>query len=424
MHEDEGGLTLVEMMVAIMLIGIIMMAMASVLVTSAYSIRGSERVVHSTQLGNQMVEELLALPFEHAALYEDDAEDHYGGSTFEDKDLVLLPEPDDIDDREPRVPAAVRTVEHEGIEFTVETAVVWVDDDGTDEAQDYKRLVIMLTWEHRGEERTARTEAMRSPDPAEHPLRATVIPDVIRLVDRGDSHNAGMNDGEFEVHVRAVEPQSGVQLTYLDRYEEESASKNFTAVAGSEKTEWVYKFDNNSESFANGGTLFEVTGTSLVGDVERTTMGRGVFLHDLEFEPELVSLDVVEPDDDGNVPVRTEDGSAEACSGLELEATVTGAMRNDPLTLYFLDGPEGERLGEVLEGEDEPRPHSADAIDSTIYGATYELSLQADDLHFVDDADSVIVELVMGRSADDAEPVFHEETVGLTWLEEGEPCPA
>ena len=430
-RDDEDGLTLVEMMVAIMVLGVVMMAMASVLVTSAHSIRGSERVVHSTQIGSLLVEELLALAFEDVALYEKDAEDHYGGSTFEGRDLVLLPEPSDSKDpeeiekaREDHVPRAHNTLNHEGVEFTVETAVVWEDDSGTEEAQDYKRLIIMLTWEHRGEVRTARTEAIRSPDPAEHPLRATVVPDVIRLVDRGVAY-AGTNDASFKIHVTAVEPQSSVTLKYNDRGNEAQGPKQFTAVAGSEKTEWQYTFSTNGEEWANGGTLFEVTGTSLIGEVERTTMGRGVFLHDLEFNSDEIDIDVPEADEDGALPIfTTDDGESGACSSVDITATVEGAMRNDPLMLYFLDDLEGDRLGEIHEDEDEPRPMSFDSTGATVYGATYRLTLEPGELLYEEQAESMVLEFMIGRSADAADPIFLETEVELSWLEEGAPCPA
>jgi hypothetical protein len=396
-RDNEDGLSLVEMMVAMVVVAIVLMAMASVAIASMISTQRSEAVVASTQLGNEILEEYLALPFEMLALYDSEAEDHFGvAAEFEDEPLYTIPDPLV---RDPRVPVPLRTaVEHQGISFDVETAIVEVDEDATKSGQDYRRVIVLLTWEVRGDTRTARTEAMVTPDPEEQPVTVTIQPDVIRLLPGDAEGDRGKAEEDFTVRVDAIEPQSSVKVTYLNRsgVEQDVALDPQDAY----KTIWSKTFSNNSTTrrYANGGTLFEVTAVGQNNDRVSTTMGRVLFLEDLALgEGRLVAEpERVEVDPDGRV-----------CDGFGLVAEVTGAVRSDPLTLRF----EGD--ADVSEDDPDTPPaltfSSGEAITD---GARYSLEVTSDDLEDLDVNGQPHVQsgdeelrffLRMWRSADDAQ---------------------
>lgn len=402
MNRNDDGLTLVEMMVALLVLGVVLTAMASVSIASMISMQRSERVVDSTQLGNEILEEVLALPFEVVGLYDTEATGHFGDITFEGEDLVLFPDP--TGDRDERVPYPTHTVTRNDITFEVETAVTWVDDPATPTDQDYKRITILLTWEVRGDERTARTEATRSPEPEEQPLAVTVAPDVLEIRSDGAAE-------DFEVSVTAREPQSTVRVRWTKRDGTLSPWRDLTAT-DVHKLEWRRSITDNAESarFANGGSLLEIEGTSAANEKVTTTIGRAVFLHPLALPADRLTT---APD---TIWVHADDG---VCDPLEVHAEVIGALKSDPLTLTF-------------EGETEADSHPFRAVSGLVDGAEYELEVAPEDVRVATDVDGnpeLRFELLLLRAVDPHGPDGAELRQAVVMenvqeLAEGEPCPA
>ena len=380
--QNDDGLTLVEMMVALVVLGVVLTAMASVLITSMVSMQRSERVVHSTQLGNEVIEEYLALPYDLLGLYTTEATDHFGAATFEGEQLVLFPDPSEEPD--PRVvPEPERTVTRSGITYTVETAVTWIDDPATDVDQDYKRITVMLTWEHRGDVRTARTEGTRSPAPDEQPLTATIDPDVIKIDSNGSIDGSAYR---FDINVVAKEPQSAVRVRWTRRNGELSSWRLLESDHPHDLT-WSTRINESSVEarFANGGTLFEVEGTSAANEKVTTTIGRGVFLHDLEMPADRLTVSPT------TIWVHPDDG---ACDPLDVTMEVVGAVVSDPLSLTF-------------DGDDDADAWPFSALTKLTDGARYHLEVPADDLPVApgnDDDAELRFELRLDRPVDPDDP--------------------
>lgn len=401
MDSNEDGLTLVEMMVALLVIGVVLAAMASVSIAAMYSMQRSERVVDSTQLGNEVLEEHLALPYDVLGHYTTEATDHFGASTFEGEALVLFPDPSERDDR---VPFPSRTETRNGVEFEVETAVTWIDDPATTSDQDYKRISVLLSWEQRGVERTARTEGTRSPDPDDQPLSVTIDPDVLEIASNGAADT-------FEVRVTAREPQSTVRVRWTRRDGTLSSWRDLTAT-DVHKLAWSTTVTDNSSHarFANGGTLLEVEGTSAANEKLTTTIGRAVFLQPLDLPPARLSITPT------TVRVRSD---GEVCEPLEVTAEVVGALKSDPLTLRF----EGETEAEAF-------PFKAQA--GLTDGARYHVEVPSGDVKVVADVDGnpeVRFELLLLRAVDPQNPdgtELRRDVVlqDVVTLGEDEPCPA
>jgi prepilin-type N-terminal cleavage/methylation domain-containing protein len=399
LNGDDDGLTLVEMMVALMVIGLVLLAMASVMITSMVSIQASERVVHSTQLGNEVIEEYLATPYDLLGHDSVEATGHFAGTEFEGEDLVLLGSPDEA-------VAPRTTVTRSGITYEVETAVTWIDVEGTDTAQDYKRITVMLTWDHRGDERTSRTEATRSPAPDEQPLSVTIEPDVARL----RNSPAGAVQGGFVVTVVAKEPQAAVSVTWKKRDDTWLQPPRALGTSDPQRLVWSTTVNESNEEarFPNGGNLFVVEATSTINEKEETTIGRALFLHDLALPQER--LDVTP----GTIRIHSETG---ACDDLDITAEVIGALKSDPFTLTF----EGD-------GPEDAYPFGADT--DIVDGTRFDLRVEAADIPVVygSGAGQLSFRLDLWRGADPVEEggVHLEKTVVMNTqdLAEGVPCPA
>jgi len=315
---DEDGLTLVEMLVAIVVIGFVLMAMASVAFASLRSVQGTERITNATQLGNELLESYVALPYDDLGLYASAATTAFGGSTFDGAALVLFPNAITPDDR---IPVPTQSITRSGVVYEVTTAVVWIDDPGTASAQDYKRILVTLTWQTAGETQTARVEALRAPGPTEQPLTVTVTPDIV------DLDEDGYQTAPVTVTIEAKTPQTTVVVQWLDRDGNLAGPSSASPDAGNRT--WTLSITGNR--FGNGATLFTVTGTtSGTTEKEITTVGRGLFLQPLAFS---VPATTVSPDAVTYQPAfGTSDG--EFCTDLvRIETEVEGALLSDPVSL-------------------------------------------------------------------------------------------
>jgi prepilin-type N-terminal cleavage/methylation domain-containing protein len=406
--QNEDGLTLVEMMVALMVIGVVLTAMASVLMTAMVSMQRSERVVHSTQLGNEVLEDYLALPYDVLGLYTTEATGHFGGSTFEGEQLVLFP---DADSPDARVPEPTRTITRSNVDIEVETAITWIDDPETDSDQDYKRITVLMTWQHRGTTHTARTEATRAPAPDEQPLSVTIEPDLLRLRESPE----GAVDGSFTITVIAKEPQSAVEVTWTRRNGSILTPPRGLSSSDTHKMVWSTTITENSDNarFQNGGNLFVIEAqpaASADGKVE-TTIGRALMLHDLRLDAD--DLEVTP----SLVHVHPDDGP---CDGLGVTADIRGALKSDPFSLTFVDD-----QGDPLE---ESFPFAADT--SLVDGASFELDIDPSDLPvaYGDGEDELRFNLELLRAADPDEPdgttLTKHVVMEVRDLEVGDSCPA
>jgi prepilin-type N-terminal cleavage/methylation domain-containing protein len=172
--QDEAGMTLAEVMVAILVLGIVLSGFAAVIMTSLRAITQSEREVRATSLAQQSIEELQSIEWDAAGLYTNEvaaAPTGWNGgntSTYDGDDLVLLPTlaPDA---RLSQVPTPRYEVVHDTVPYTVDRFITWVDGDG-DGTRETKRFTAVVTWPNRsGEIRTLRAVGDRVPTQSEAP---------------------------------------------------------------------------------------------------------------------------------------------------------------------------------------------------------------------------------------------------------------
>jgi len=172
---DESGASLVEMMVALFVLGVSMTALAGVLIVNVRAVSDSQGQQAATSAALQVVEELQAMPWAYVALY--DAEVAAASSSdwgsrlteglFDGSDLITVPGPASAGARDDLYPAPTRSVERDGVTYAVDLYPLWVDRSG-DGVADTKRFVTVASWMDPIRGLTeVRTESERAPSQAE-----------------------------------------------------------------------------------------------------------------------------------------------------------------------------------------------------------------------------------------------------------------
>lgn len=402
-QDDQAGLGLVEMMVAIMIIGLVFTAMAGSLTTSLRSIHRDQTRVQATAVGNELLEELQGLPFRLAAFYSDEATDEFGSLTHDGEAIAVIP-PESP--RDPRVPSpGPRDLTRDGRSFVAETMITWVDDpaDGegsadADDTTDYKRFVVDLTWQERGRTRTATVEALRAPTASEQPLGTGIDPDIVPISDRPD----GKISQDFTVLAEAEEPQQTVEVSFLER--EASTPTGLFLNDGGGGLSWSLAITSGNYRFANGETLFTFTATTPDGETT-TVVDRALFLHTLAIRPEEVRIDGVDVTAAPVIEVTSSGGCA-----FDLTASVTGALASDSVTASWSAGPAGPTAmlsaGTTVFGADFALAHPdgadfpipANVGDTTTTDLTIDVARSADGASLAFTATGVVVERVSSCS--------------------------
>lgn len=280
-------MSLVEMMVALLVLGVVLSALASVLITSLWSVRGQEATTQATAAINDILEEAQRVEYDVAVLCDTKANTAFGGDwpsgTFEGEDLVLSP---DICDTPGEIEPE-RTVTRDGRDYVVTTAITWTDDPGdgldasdTDTTQDIKRITVDVAWTVDGETRTARNMAFRAPQLREQMLTAEVLPANGKFVQIADASGVeGANAEAFALRAIAREKMTSVEVKWVDRTGT-LQSETMVPVDSVRRLEWRHDVGVNFGPFANGGTLFRFEGTTAAGESGNVTV-RGLFLYAL-----------------------------------------------------------------------------------------------------------------------------------------------
>ncbi|MEX2618640.1 MAG: prepilin-type N-terminal cleavage/methylation domain-containing protein [Egibacteraceae bacterium] len=158
--DGDDGISLVEMLVAFVILGVVMSASASFFTTALVSVQNAESRTKATALANEELENLRVLAFDEVGFYDDD----FDGAIPPDTVLLASQRPVDA-----RAPLPEETLDASGLTVTVRRSIVWIDNTQTSAAQDYKQLRVALDWSDRGQARSVSVDSLRSPTPDEAP---------------------------------------------------------------------------------------------------------------------------------------------------------------------------------------------------------------------------------------------------------------
>lgn len=341
---DDSGMTLVEVMVALVIVGVVLSALAGVLAASLQSIRGQESTTQATAAINDILEEVQRVDYDQAVLCDSTATSVFGGTTFEvepSKTEPLVLSAAVCGSSDEVLPE--RTVTRDGRDYGVRTAITWADDDGdglgaadSDTTQDIKRIVVDVTWTSDGQARSARNVAYRAPQLLEQLVTAEVTADdgseFITIVD--DASDDGENAEAFTLRAFAREKLSSVQVSWVDR--NGNVESHAMAAVNSDGLVWEYHLHSNFGPFANGGTLFDFDATSTTGETE-VVAGRGLFLYDPMVAINTSGGPLVQTNFE-NLLVSSVDGAV--CDGQTIWMDAEGAIRSDLARATWVQGPD------------------------------------------------------------------------------------
>jgi prepilin-type N-terminal cleavage/methylation domain-containing protein len=282
---DEAGMTLAEVMVAILVLGVVLSGFAAAIMGSLRAINISEREVRATSLAQEAVEELQSTEWQSAGLYTDEvntAPSEWNGgdtTTFEGDDLVLLPTPA-AGARLAQVPEPRTVVARGNVDYTVDRYITWVDGNG-DGHRETKRFTALVTWPDRsGAQRSLQAVGDRVPTQAEAPstnvgtrvLSISAAPDPSAL-----DPETGTNVEDLTVTVRLNQgvrgtPPPSVTFFSLDDVTDEYVLRTL-ALTGSElddnnyRGRWTGTIPAVAYRFANGPLSLLFSATDVEGDL-------------------------------------------------------------------------------------------------------------------------------------------------------------
>ena len=228
-HRGEAGVTLVEMMVAILVLGVVLAALASSLISFSAMSLTNERRVQATAFLTRLHEQLQSIPWDQAAIYEGEA-DELGPlgvdlvatpPTVGGEPLVLLGAPDNsgcpVDEPEcgrlTFVPRAFDIVEIDDREYELYQAVTWDLDAG--DGQAVKRFTTLVRWEVWGRVTEQRFESTRAATIAD--LDASTLPEVLSLLVSPNAiplDDDGRNESAIQVKVTFERGITSASLQY------------------------------------------------------------------------------------------------------------------------------------------------------------------------------------------------------------------
>ena len=335
----EQGITLVEMLVSIVILGILFSAVAAALINFSTASLNNERRVQATGFMSGAHEQLQTISWGLTAIYRDELEDvpdvegfDPEAETFEGEPLVLIPGPG-ADPRNDLVPEPYVDDVEDG-NYRIWTFVTYSAVVGDGDMA--KRFTTIVEWDVLGRTATQRFQSLRAPslanivdnDPPEvqlfdvSPTSITLDDPATRLTTQSASvvavFSAGVNSAQiiYEQFPTGTEP-TGTEVSHqLD-----AVSSSITETG--EFTRWTGELPVGSGPFkdeASEDQPLKLRGVSLVGD-EAEQERNLRFSSEFSEEPPVVESASAAP---AEVRVHGDNDDVRLCTDLVVEAIVSG----------------------------------------------------------------------------------------------------
>lgn len=330
--EAEDGISLVEMLVAILVLGIILAGLAQSLVASVVAVGRQEVETIATALANEAIEDLWLRDWRDVALCTSDALATFSSASHDGRPLVLLSDSDARCATSPlgAVEASTAGVTRGDATFDLTRAVTWHDDLGDDtgaadpSGQDVKWVTVEVSWDWRGRARSVASETKLAPPVGQQEMTTELVPDdgeqAVYLDGNGENREA------FELRASTVHEFDSVGVSWTGSDTETITVALTTSDGG---FTWTDTVKARVGPFLNGETLFTFTGTRTVGSetVKTTVVDRGLFLHDLAFA--AAGLDVP-------TAILVDPFAQDVCD-FTLGAEIQGVLLSDDVQVQWTD---------------------------------------------------------------------------------------
>jgi prepilin-type N-terminal cleavage/methylation domain-containing protein len=266
----DSGMTALEMIVALLIVGIVATAFVSVIVQSISTGRVHELRVAANQLAQDRLESVVAQPWSAIGLYSSDP--GFTTSAGGENTVILTTSP-----RPASVPLPSDSVTKLGVSFSIRTDITWRDDptdllganDLNGNTNDVKHVVVAVSWNYKGNPRSVTLDDIRSPTASEAPPTSgssfTVsvsAPATQTLSPTGTIPSPGMT-----VTATTSKVASGVTLSFTTR----SGPQTVAMTNASGGTSWTATL-NGTGPFDTGPTTFSVAATATTTNANGSTV--------------------------------------------------------------------------------------------------------------------------------------------------------
>ena len=386
--ESDDGLTIIELMIAALIVMIAFAALASTVIASFSAIRSNENRVTATALANEAIEDMTTMPWGQVGIREGEAPaefDDNGTYTYSHGELIVV-----LSDDEGVPDQHETSVFRDGREYEVERMVTWFEEGG---GPALKRMIVWVRWDDGA--RSVRTEGLRAPDPGD-------IPELeIRFLGLGklenDTFEGRMHLDENlenkEVITARIEVGVGsasVVLTFRDR-DENLQTYTFPNVHEDKVDITDATVSEKAHKFRHGPVSFTATATGADGQTA-TAVKVMHFYQDLEIDrvdafEGLLDDRAGEDDQAADVVVLCEE-DATLAEPITVEAEVFGLSPAEATDFGSLTLQWRFRPAEDDEHSYPSDPYEFGAIVATDDGGIYQVNLDAG-TPFADSGDHV-----------------------------------
>lgn len=253
-------MTLVEVVVALAIVGIVASAFALLMITTLGASRVHEQRVTANQLGQNQLESVVARPWASIGLYSGDS--GYS-ATANGENTVTLSGASTVNSVKP-----TSTVTKSGVAYTVVTNITWTDDpndglgasDANGSTQDDKHVLVTVSWTVSGHKRTVTLDDLRTPTATEVPpvagsaFSVTMSAPATQLLDP-----SGMFSSSMDISATTSKVASSVTLKYTTR-DGQQHSATMTNQSGG--TSWKVTLGTSTGPFDTDPTTFSVAATT------------------------------------------------------------------------------------------------------------------------------------------------------------------
>lgn len=260
--DDEAGFTLVEMLVALVIVTMVAGGFLAVLISTVGASRTSEARTTANQVAQDYLEKVVQAPWSSIGLYATDS-GYQSTANNGEPTVTLTTSPRPANVPSPLVtPPAIN-----GVSYTVRTDITWQDDpsdglgaaDANGSTQDIKHVVVTVSWTQSGATRTVVLDDLRSPTAIEvAPSRGTVgLSVTVSAPSSASLDTSGKLVSALAVTATPSKTISGATLTYTTR----TGTQTVAMTSGAGGT-YTASLDSTTGAFDTGPTSLSVTVTA------------------------------------------------------------------------------------------------------------------------------------------------------------------